>query len=429
MKVILIEPRVIAANVYSKLRMPLLGPLYLGTILKNRGHDVTIYNENIHTPDYDRLEADVIGISILTSTARRGYEIAAKFPREKVIIGGVHASLLPEEALSHCRQVVVGEAEEVIADVVEGRIKDAIVKGKAVQELDSLPFPDFSLIKGAGVRGIFKPVSTSRGCPFDCSFCSVTKLFGRNYRFRSAANVMKELKGRKEVFFCDDNFCANPKRSAELTEMIIASGKKLDWSCQVRCDVTRDTKLLKSMAASGCRLVCVGLESVNDRTLAAYDKRQTVAEISAAIRAFHKEKIKVHGMFVLGGDDDTARTVWDTFTFAVRHQLDTLQMSILTPFPGTRVHTDLSAEQRIFSRDWNLYDGQHVVFRPRLLSPQELQAHVVKAYASFYSLSNSLSLLFKCRIRNAFFRFMGHSIVKQWMAVNRDFSWLPLSMK
>jgi len=119
MKIALIEPRSSEANVYSKLHMPLLGPVYLGTILRRRGHEVTVYNEDIFTPDYAKLRADAVGISILTSTAKRGYEIAGKFPREKVIIGGVHASLMPQEASAFARQVVVGEGEEVISDIVE----------------------------------------------------------------------------------------------------------------------------------------------------------------------------------------------------------------------------------------------------------------------------------------------------------------------
>ena len=189
MKIVFIEPRACEANVYSKVSMPLLGPVYLGTILKNRGHEVRIYNENILAPDYSNLDADLIGISILTSTAERGYEIAKKFPREKVIMGGVHASLLPGEALEFARQVVVGEAEDVIIDVVEGRRSEPIVQGKAVEDLDALPIPDFSLIKGYRMPSMVIPISTSRGCPFDCSFSSVTKMFGRKYRFRSAENT------------------------------------------------------------------------------------------------------------------------------------------------------------------------------------------------------------------------------------------------
>ena len=165
MKIVFIEPRAVKANVYSRLLMPLLGPIYLGTILKNRGHQIEIYNEDIYTPDYSRLNADIIGISILTSTTQRGYRIARKFPREKVIIGGVHASLLPAEAIQFSRQVVIGEAEEVIADVIEGRLQDNFVYGKPVDNLDSLPYPDFSLIKGLKASPLITPISTSQLTP------------------------------------------------------------------------------------------------------------------------------------------------------------------------------------------------------------------------------------------------------------------------
>ncbi|MFA5336048.1 MAG: radical SAM protein [Candidatus Omnitrophota bacterium] len=425
MKIVFIEPRSTEANVYSRISMPLLGPIYLGTILKARGHEVEIYNEDILKPDYDRLEADLIGISILTSTAKRGYEIADRFPREKVIMGGVHASLLPEEAIKHARQVVIGEAEEVIVDIVEGRITEPIVKGRPVEDLDSLPYPDFTLIKGDRSRSLAVPVSTSRGCPHDCSFCSVTKMFGRKYRFRSAENVMGELEsnGRKSVFFCDDNFAAAPGRTYKLLDLLVKYDIK-NWACQVRCDVTKDDRMLELMAKAGCKAVCVGFESVNEKTLKAYDKKQTVAQIIDAIRAFHKRNIKVHGMFVLGGDDDNMKTVWETFRFAVKQKIDTIQMMILTPFPGTKVYKDLEAEKRIFTKDWNLYDGQHIVFRPKLLSARELQLGVLRAYMRYYSLAGAFYLLAGLHFRNALLRFMGHSIVKEWKYNNRKLSWL-----
>lgn len=425
MKIVLIEPAKKEANVYSKLHMPLLGPIYLGTILKNRGHEVEIYNEDILRPDYSRLDADLVGISILTSTARRGYEIARKFPKEKVIIGGVHASLLPQESLEFARQVVVGEAEEVIADIAEGRIREPIVYGKAIQNLDSLPFPDFSLIKGYKFPPLIMSISTSRGCPFDCTFCSVTKIFGRKYRFRSAENVLEELLTRNSgsFFFCDDNFSAYPKRTRHLLELMLKH-KISRWSCQVRCDVTRDEALLGLMSRAGCTVACVGFESVNQKTLAAYQKRQSLDDIINAIQSFRRKHIKVHGMFVLGGDNDSENTVWDTLRFALKQKIDTIQMSILTPFPGTKVHEELDREKRIFSRDWSLYDGQHVVFRPKLLSARQLQLNVISAYTRFYSLSRSFSLLLKFRFHNAMFRFMGHAIIREWIAHNRKLSWL-----
>lgn len=425
MKVVFIEPRAKEANVYSKISMPLLGPVYLGTILKNRGHEVEIYNEDIQPPDYVHLEADIIGISILTSTATRGYEIAKKFPRDKVIIGGAHASLMPDEAVQYARQVVVGEAEEVIVDVVEGRLKEPIVYGKAIDDLDALPEPDFSLIKGYSSSPMVMPISTSRGCPFDCSFCSVTKIFGRKYRFRSAGKILKEMISRraKSLFICDDNFTANPLRTRELLRLMLKN-RVADWTAQVRCDVAKDVELLNLMAKAGCRNVCIGFESVNPKTLKAFKKNQTIEDIVQAIRSIRQRKIKIHGMFVLGGEDDNKETIWETLRFAIKQKIDTIQMMVLTPFPGTKVHDELLREKRIFNTDWSLYDGQHVVFNPKLLSAKQLQLNVVKAYAKFYSLSRSFLFLFKFNFRNALFHFMGHAILKDWKRHNYNMEWL-----
>jgi radical SAM superfamily enzyme YgiQ (UPF0313 family) len=425
MKIAFIEPAASKPNVYSKLHMPLLGPLYLATILKNRGHEVEVYNEEIYRPDYSRLDADIVGISILTSTAMRGYEIAREFPKEKVIIGGIHASLLPDEALKYSRQVVVGEAEEVITDIVEGSISDPIVHGKPVQNLDHLPYPDFSLIKGYKPSSFTIPISTSRGCPFDCTFCSVTKIFGRKYRFRSAENVMGELSSRNEgpFFFCDDNFTANPRRACALLRLMVRR-KIGKFSCQVRCDATKNKKLVRLMARAGCNTVFVGFESVNAKTLEMYQKKQSLEDIKKAIRAFHDKKIGVHGMFVLGSDEDSENTIWETLKFAIKQKIDTIQMAILTPFPGTKVHEELQKQKRIFSLDWGLYDGQHVVFKPKLLSARQLQLNVVKAYTKFYSLSRLFSQLVKLRFRNAMFQFMGYRIVKNWISQNRTMHWL-----
>lgn len=425
MKIALIEPAASEANVYSKLHMPLLGPLYLGAILKNSGHEVEIYNEEIYTPDYSRLDADLIGISILTSTAHRGYEIARKFPKEKVVIGGVHASLLPEEALQFARQVVVGEAEEVITGVVNGSIRDTIVYGGPVEDLDALPYPDFTLIKGYKTSGIPLPVSTSRGCPFDCTFCSVTKVFGRKYRFRSAENVISELATRKAdiLFFCDDNFVVHRQRTRKLLRLM-TENKVGKWACQVRCDAADDEGLLSLMSKAGCDVVCVGFESINSNTLRSFQKKQTVDDIIHAIHSFHKHNINIHGMFVLGGDDDSKETVWETLKFAIKQGIDTIQMMILTPLPGTKVFEELKAQKRIFSYDWSLYDGQHVVFRPKLLSARQLQLNVVKAYARFYSLWRSILLFIKLRFRAAIFRLMGYTIIREWITHNRKMEWL-----
>ncbi|MFH0838769.1 MAG: radical SAM protein [Candidatus Omnitrophota bacterium] len=425
MKITFIEPRTTSANVYSKMSIPLLGPLYLGAILKKRGHTVEVYKENILSPDYARLDSDLIGISILTSTAKRGYEIAKKFPRERVIIGGPHASLLPEEAIQYARQVVIGEAEAVIADVVEGKNTSSFVHGVPIKNLDELPYPDFSLIRGIKLPLRVTPISTSRGCPHDCNFCSVTKVFGRTYRFRSARSVIGELTVKKNrfSFFCDDNFAANPVRTKELLHLMIRN-KIRGWACQVRCDVIKDTQLVDLMAKAKCKYVCVGFESVNQKTLEAYQKKQTVSLIKEAIRSFHKQKIKVHGMFVLGSDEDSEKTVWETLKFSLKQRIDTIQLMILTPLPGTKIYNFLEMQKRIFTKDWSLYDGHHVVFNPNLLTAKELQLSVCKAYEKFYSFLRFLSLFVKMRFSNALFRFMGYMLVKKWKRQNMHLPWL-----
>jgi len=250
-------------------------------------------------------------------------------------------------------------------------------------------------------------------------------MFGRQYRFRSAAKIIQELKTRKtnQIFFCDDNFSANVKRTYELLSLMLKNKIK-DWACQVRCEAARDTKLLSLMAKAGCKVVCVGFESINQKTLENYKKNQTVQEIINSIKAFHQKKIKVHGMFVLGSDDDSTKTVWDTLRFAIKQKIDTIQMMILTPLPGTKVHNELTAQKRIFTQDWNLYDGQHIVFNPKLLTAKELQTNVFKAYAKFYSLSRSISLLCRLKFRNAIFTAMGHTIVKKFLSQNNKLQWL-----
>jgi radical SAM superfamily enzyme YgiQ (UPF0313 family) len=253
----------------------------------------------------------------------------------------------------------------------------------------------------------------------------VTKIFGRKYRFRSAVNVMKELSSRdaSAFFFCDDNFTAYPQRTRNLLELMIKHQVR-SWTCQVRCDVAKDEGLLSLMARAGCDVACVGFESINRKTLDTYQKKQSIEDIINAIRSFRKKKIKIHGMFVLGSDEDSKNTIWETLKFAIKQKIDTIQMSVLTPFPGTKIHDELKKQERIFSHDWSLYDGQHVVFKPKLLSAKELQLNILKAYIKFYSIPKAISLFIKLHFRNAAFRLMGHRIVREWIGHNREMRWL-----
>jgi anaerobic magnesium-protoporphyrin IX monomethyl ester cyclase len=174
---------------------------------------------------------------------------------------------------------------------------------------------------------------------------------------------------------------------------MIASGQTIPWSGQVRTDVVDDPELLDLMRASGCDRVAIGLESVNQETLDGFDKSQSIADIIRALDTLHKYGIKTHGMFVLGADSDTAETIRDTARFARKHDISTLMLNILTPLPGTPLFDDLEANGRIFDRHWDLFDGQHVVFTPRQMTPEALQSEVWRAYARFYSFGQWLKYL------------------------------------
>ncbi|MDD5223936.1 MAG: radical SAM protein [bacterium] len=398
-QVIIVEPRGVPANVFAEyLRLPLMGTLYLGTILKRAGYEVRVMNENLLERDLTMsdLKADYLLLSLLTPTAERGYELAQKFralnPGSRVIIGGTHPSFLPEEAAPFADNVVVGEGEGVIADLVKYGSDQKIVKGSRIANLDDVPIPDFSILEGHRKLKI-TPVITSRGCPFDCNFCCVTEMFGRGYRATSIPRVMEELAQvpTRQVFFYDDNFTANRKRAHALVDQMIASKVKLHWSAQVRADVTQDPDLVAKMRQSGCNRVYIGFESINSETLAAMKKKQTREDVEKAIRIFHKHKINIHGMFIFGSDEDTPKVFEETSAFCRENRISSVQFMILTPLPGTPLFKKLEQENRLLHRMWSYYDGMHAVFQPRAVPPSELQHGMLEAYEDFYSYLNIMN--------------------------------------
>jgi radical SAM superfamily enzyme YgiQ (UPF0313 family) len=359
-----------------------------------------------------------------------------------VILGGVHVTFCTDEALQHADYVVRGEAEPVMAPLVErieakapvndlpgvftepGQAPGAVSEQCRVQDLDALPFADLSLVKGWRADGPFTPMLTSRGCPYDCKFCSVAPMFGRRYRFRSTESVLEELallRPRGLVFFYDDNFAASPGRTAELLEEMLSRGLKTNWAAQVRADVTRDRQLMELFRRSGCHRVYVGYESISDATLAEYDKGVTVEETVASVRVFHEYGIKTHGMFVLGSDTDDVETIRETSRFARRHRMNSVQFTVLTPFPGTRTFDELEAAGRIFERDWRLYDGHHVVFAPRQMTPSVLQHEAWQAQEVFYSLRECLKTFAALRFEDGGLKTYARQLIRRCAADIRAF--------
>jgi radical SAM superfamily enzyme YgiQ (UPF0313 family) len=215
-------------------------------------------------------------------------------------------------------------------------------------------------------------------------------MFGRRCRFKSVEATLKELKhvsliSKATKFIVDDNFAANKTRTKEILRGMIAEGITTRWSAQVRTDIAGDPELLRLMADAGCHTLYIGFESINPGTLEAYNKKQDREDIISCIRTVKDHGIHIHGMFVLGADTDDVKTVRGTADFATGLGIDTVQFLILTPLPGTPFFHDMMESGRLLHRDWSYYDVQHVVFRPRLMSPATLQMETLRAMARFYS--------------------------------------------
>ena len=400
---------------------PRLGLPLIGAALKSAGHDVLIYSSKLAPIDErDLAAADLVGISTTTSTAPAGYAMADALRQRgvPVVVGGSHVTFMADEALEHADFVARGEGGEALTlelvDALQGRRELETIAGlsftkggrpvhNAARErctnLDHLPVPDLSLIAGHE-RLKTTPIMTSWGCPFACTFCSVTAMFGRAYRWRSPENVIAELRAKRprNVFFYDDNLAADKRRLKTLLRMMIDEDLVVPWQAQARTDVARDPELLDLMARSGCHRLALGLESIDQATLDRFEKSQSVADITQAIDALHRSGIQCHGMFVLGADTDTPATTRRTVEFARSHHIDTVMLNILTPAPGTRQFADLDAEERIFTRRWELFDGLHVVFTPRQMAPHELQDGVLRAYRRFYSTRQLLAFAARLRL-------------------------------
>jgi len=447
MKIRLIEPEPPGMNVYSMILLPRLGLPLIGAALTAAGHDVVIYNSNIAPIDWDDVfSADLVGISTTTSTVPQGYEFADKVRGHgvPVIMGGSHVTFMAHEALEHADYVARGEGgDQLMLELVDALTErrpldsiaglsftrdDVVIDNElrtACADLDELPFPDLSLIHGHEEMKT-TPMMTSWGCPFKCNFCSVTAMFGRKYRFRSTDNVIAEIKDKKpgKIFFYDDNFAADKKRLKALLQRMLDEDLVIPWSAQVRTDVARDPELLDLMRRSGCVRVYLGLESISQETLDAFDKHQTVDDIVKAVGTLHEFGIETHGMFVMGADTDGPNVVRDTVAFAMKNHIDTVQLMILVPLPGTPLYEELDNSGRIFDRRWENYDAHHVVFTPAQMTPYELQLEVLHGFMRFYSLRQWVKYFLTFNFAKLLFQSWGWYIVRTWRKDERNKAFL-----
>jgi radical SAM superfamily enzyme YgiQ (UPF0313 family) len=454
----------LAKDVYSLFNFPARGIPLLAALLHREGYTnlVTInpkYNRNrgrFSPAEFQRLAAcDVVGISAITRTALQSYELATELkkvnPQIKIIFGGPHTTTMPEEALQYGDIVVLHEGDFTIKEVME-RLEDDLAApllddvpglvhknadGEIVrtaerpflttEQLSSLPFP---LYAPEELRGIsHNVITTSRGCPFECEFCDVIVNFGGKFRFMDDDSTIELIKyvtrlKRIPLFFGDDIFTANRRRTQRILERLLAEGIQMPpWAHQDRVESARDPELLKLKKRANCSYVMIGLESINPDTLKLYNKHTTIEKNVQAVEAYHRVGIKVHGMFVLGSDADTKETIRETLEWAKKMKLETAQFFALTAVPGPPLTQRLEREGRVLSNQWNLFDAQHVVVRPARMSAVELQEGIFKAALDFYSYREAIKRLFDSnhRLFDFVIRVRGKSLSKQIIEDNREY--------
>lgn len=322
---------------------------------------------------------DLVGITVLTSNANHAYAIADQFRflGVTVVLGGIHVSYNAYEALQHADSVVTGEGEfswpELIADFQDGNLKQIYASSER-HDLSNFPTLRRDLVKRAKYR---RPdvVETSRGCPHSCEFCG-TKFFGPRYRSRLVEDVVNEIKSIREkysdyVVFIDDNIFGIPNRTKRLFEALL--DLDIRWTSHCTLNIADNLELVKLAAKSGCQNLIVGFDSLSKTNIKKINKGfNKVDKYEESIRILHDHGIRVVSNFIFGFDDDDESVFENTVRFIERNKIFLTSFWILTPYPGTALHNRIAKENRIINNNWDNYDSRHVVFKPKMMSPETL---------------------------------------------------------
>ncbi|NIO03818.1 MAG: radical SAM protein [Proteobacteria bacterium] len=345
--------------------------------LTPQGIDVAITDENVEPVDFEE-DVDLVGITGMTIHAQRAYKIAQAFRHRgiPVVMGGPHASALPEEAKAHVDAVVIGEAENVwkdlLGDVGRGGLKP-FYRAKEFCSMKSAVHPRLDLLKQDAYMTT-SCAQTSRGCPFKCDFCYVTQFFGNTYRFRPVDEVVEEVKCLKDDFivFVDDNITGNPSYARELFTKLIPLKKQ--WAGQSSITIAKNDELLKLAAKSGCVSLFLGIESLSPENLwAAHKSFNKVNEYEDSLKKIHDYGIMVLAGLIFGFDHDDEGVFERTVRFCEKTKIEAPCSFILIPLPGTPFFDRMETEGRILHKDWSKYTGAEVVFRPKLMAEETLQ--------------------------------------------------------
>ena len=336
------------------------------------------------------ISADLVGLTVITGNAARTYELAARFRSQgkKVVLGGPHVTLAPEDAAPHADAIVVGYAEEswprLLRDFSRGQMANRYDQIPGL-DLAGMPFPIRSVLPKWKflTEHVFE---ASRGCIHDCEFCVVPSAWGRKPFLKPPADIVEDMRRMKtrKALFIDLNIIADKEWARSLFRALIPL--RIQWYGLATTLLCKDQALLDLVAESGCRGLLMGLESISEEALKATRKGFNRPEdYFSVVERLHERKIALQGCFVFGSDFDDATVFEKTAKFAIEAKIDLPRFAISTPFPGTSLYRRLEAEGRILTKDWNLYDAQHVVFQPKKMSTQELQEGTGMAWRATYS--------------------------------------------
>jgi radical SAM superfamily enzyme YgiQ (UPF0313 family) len=342
-------------------------------------------------------EVDLVAISVLSKTAYRAYQIADAYRQRgvKVVLGGIHPTTLPEEASAHADAVVIGEAEanwpRLLVDYQTGRLQ-RFYRQSAPADLERTPIPRREIFKPYRFR--YSPVDvvqTTRGCPYDCDFCTVHSLFGRQYRTRPLASVRAEIEGLHQLglLFADDNVIGNIPHFRQLFSSLIPL--KLRWIGEASLAGLDDEENLRLLERSGCKALFIGFESLSPELKRVGKTQNHPERYGEIISRLHDRGIIAYGAFMFGFDFDDPSVFERTVEFAIRSKLLLAQFALLTPYPGTRLYRRLKAEGRLLREKWWLEPNQEILaphFRPRLMEPERLREGWKWAWREFYSFSS-----------------------------------------